>query len=142
MRAREVNPDHFLPDLRLGLVCVQQRKYNIAIAALNTAIKLADSSTETIAALGLAYAANGNRRLVREIVSRLERLKGKRYVLPYNMAKIYAAAHDRRKTFEWLETAYEGGNPDLIELNSEPVFDWLRDDSKFRHLMSRIGWDA
>ena len=41
-----------------------------------------------------------------------------------------------------LETAYEGGNPDLIELNSEPVFDWLRADSKFKNLMHRIGWDA
>jgi TolB-like protein/Flp pilus assembly protein TadD len=142
VRAREVNPDHFLPHLRLGLVCVQQRKYDIAIAAFKTAIKLADGSTETVAALGLAYAASGNRRLAHQIVRRLERLRGKRYVLPYNIAKIYAAAHDRRKTFEWLETAYEGGNPDLIELNSEPVFDWLRDDSKFKHLMRRIGWNA
>jgi hypothetical protein len=90
----------------------------------------------------MAYAASGNAPLARQVVSRLERLKGKRYVLPYNIAKIYAAARDRGKTFAWLETAYEGGNPDLIELNSEPVFDWLRDDSKFNHLMQRIGWDA
>ena len=142
VRACEANPNHFLPYLRLGLVRVQQRKYDDAIAALKTAMKLADHSTETVAALGMAYAASGNARLARQIVSRLERLKGKRYVLPYNIAKIYAAAHDRGKTFAWLETAYESGNPDLIELNSEPVFDWLRDDSKFNHLMQRIGWTA
>jgi TolB-like protein/Flp pilus assembly protein TadD len=142
VRACEANPDHFLPYLRLGLVRVQQRKYDDAIAAIKTAMKLADHSTETVAALGMAYAASGNARLARQVVSRLERLKGKRYVLPYNIAKIYAAGRDRGKTFAWLETAYEGGNPDLIELNSEPVFDWLRDDSKFKHLMQRIGWDA
>ena len=105
-------------------------------------MKLADHSTETVAALGMAFAASGNARRATQIVSRLQRLKGKRYVLPYNIAKIYAAGHDRRNTFAWLETAYEGGNPDLIELNSEPVFDWLRGDPKFTNLMRRIGWNA
>ena len=140
--ACEANSNHFLPYLRLGLVRVQQRKYGGAIAALKTAMKLADHSTETVAALGMAFAASGDARRATQIVSRLQRLKGKRYVLPYNIAKIYAAGHDRRNTFAWLETAYEGGNPDLIELNSEPVFDWLRGDPKFTNLMRRIGWNA
>jgi tetratricopeptide (TPR) repeat protein len=140
--ACEVAPDHFLPHLRLGLVRVQQRRYDDAIAALRTAIRLAERSTETLAALGLGYAARGDARRARQIVKRLESLKGKRYVLPYNIAKIHSAGRDRKKTFEWLETAYEGGNPDLIELNSEPVFDWIRPDRKFKHLMHRIGWDT
>jgi tetratricopeptide (TPR) repeat protein len=140
--ACEANPDHFLPYLRLGLVRIQQRRYDEATTALKTAVKLADHSTESMAALGMAYAAIGNAPLTRQTLKRLEGLKGKRYVLPYNIAKIYAAARDRKKTFEWLETAYEGGNPDLIELNSEPVFDWIRSDRKFKHLMNRIGWDS
>jgi len=69
-------------------------------------------------------------------------MKGKRYVLPYNIARIYAAAGDRKRAFEWLETAYEGGNPDLVELNSEPVFDSIRDDRRFTDLMRRIGWNV
>ena len=72
VRACEANPDHFLPYLRLGLVRVQQRKYDDAIAAIKTAMKLADHSTETVAALGMAYAASGNARLARQVVSRLE----------------------------------------------------------------------
>jgi hypothetical protein len=63
-------------------------------------------------------------------------------VLPYNIAKIYAAANERVRAFDWLETAYEGGNPDLIELNSEPIFDCLRTDRHLAHLMRRIGWNA
>jgi hypothetical protein len=90
----------------------------------------------------VAYAAKGGARAARQVLNRLDRLRGRRYVLPYNVAKIHAAARDRRKTFEWLETAYEGGNPDLIELNSEPVFDSIRSDTRFRDLMRRIGWSA
>jgi hypothetical protein len=90
----------------------------------------------------MAYAAQGNTHRAYSIVAQLERLRGKRYVLPYNIAKIYAAACDKKKAFEWLETAYEGGNPDLIELNSEPIFDGIRHAPRFAQLMRRIGWEV
>jgi len=44
--------------------------------------------------------------------------------------------------FSWLETAYDQGNPDLIELNSEPVLDVLRNDARLSDLMRRIGWNV
>jgi hypothetical protein len=38
--------------------------------------------------------------------------------------------------------AYGEGNPDLIELNSEPVFDGLRNDRSFSGLLRRVGWNV
>ena len=88
----------------------------------------------------MAYAAAGKTTEAEEITGGLERLQGKRYVLPYNIAKIYAVAAAKDKTFAWLEKAYEEGNPDLIELNSEPVFDRLRSEARFSDLMRLIGF--
>jgi TolB-like protein/Tfp pilus assembly protein PilF len=139
-RTREINPDHFLPHLRMGLIRIQQRKYDAAILELKTAVSLADQSTETLAALAMAYAAAGKKKPAQQILAKLQQLAGKRYVLPYNVAKIYAAGGHRDKAFEWLQRAYEGGNPDLIELNSEPIFDGLRGEPRFSDLMRRIGW--
>ncbi len=139
-RAHEISPDHFLPHMRMGLVRIQQRKYEHAIRELKTAVKLSDQSTETLAAMAMAYAAAGKNRAAQGIVRRLQEPRSRRYVLPYNIAKIYAAGGDKEKAFQWLELAYEGGNPDLIELNSEPVFDGLRGDERFAGLMRRIGW--
>jgi TolB-like protein/Tfp pilus assembly protein PilF len=139
-RAMEISPEHFLPYLRMGLVSVQIRKFEQAIAHLKIAVKLAGQSTETQAALALAYAAAGKRKRAVEILTQLQELQGKRYVLPYNLAKAYAAGGNGEKTLEWLEIAYQGGNPDLIELNSEPIFDSLRDDPRFAGLMRRVGW--
>jgi TolB-like protein/Flp pilus assembly protein TadD len=139
-RAQEIDPDHFLPHMRMGLVRVQQHNYDPAIGQLKTALNLADQSTETLAALGLAYAAAGRKTSARTILHKLEKLEATRYVLPYNVAKIYAAAANPEKAFQWLEKSYEEGSPDLIELNSEPVFDDLRDDPRFSELMRRIGW--
>ncbi|MEX2150056.1 MAG: FlgO family outer membrane protein [Steroidobacteraceae bacterium] len=138
--AVETAPGHFLPHLRLGLVRVQQRRFSDAIRELQRAARLADGSTETRAMLAMAMAASGNQRGAARIAKQLVSARGRRYVLPYNIAKIHAAAGDRTRALDWLEIAYEGGNPDLIELNSEPVFDGLRGDRHFTGLMRRIGW--
>jgi TolB-like protein/Tfp pilus assembly protein PilF len=140
--AIETVPEHFLPHMRLGLVRIQQKQFPEAIRELKTATRLAEESTETQAALAMAYAAAGDRSNATRITRKLENLRGLRYVLPYNIAKIYAAANDRTRAFDWLETAYEGGNPDLIELNSEPLFDGLRTDRHLAHLMRRVGWNV
>jgi TolB-like protein/Tfp pilus assembly protein PilF len=139
-RAQEITPDHFLPHLRMGYVRVQQLRYEQAIQELKIAVNLANQSTETLAALAMAYAASGNMTRAQPILDGLERPAARRYVLPYNIAKIYSASGNTGKAFEWLETAYKEGNPDLIELNSEPVFDSLRGDPRFSDLMQRVGW--
>jgi Flp pilus assembly protein TadD len=128
--------------MRLGLVRIQQGKYEEAIQKLRRAVHLAEQSTETLAALATAQAAGGNIEEARTILNELEKPAGKRYVLPYNIAKIYSASGNPDKAFEWLETAYKEGNPDLIELNSEPLFDSLRSDPRFSDLMQRVRWAA
>jgi TolB-like protein/Flp pilus assembly protein TadD len=142
VHALQGHPDHFLLHLRLGLIRVQQKRYDDALDEIRTAIRLSDKSTETLAALGVAHAARGDERGTRRVLAELERRKPRQYVLPYNVARIHAAARDRDRAFACLETAYEGGNPDLIELNSEPLFDPIRRDPRFKHLLRRIGCDA
>ena len=139
-RAQEIDPGHFLPHLRMGLVRLQQKSYPEAIRELQTAARLANHSTETLAALGTGYAMAGMSGEARGIVAQLQASQAEHYVLPYNIAKIYAAACDQERTLEWLERAYQEGNPDLIELNSEPVFDRLRGEPMFSELMRRVGF--
>ena len=137
---QEISPEHFLPHMRMGLVRIQQGKHEDALQELETAVHLAGHSTETLAGLAMACAAAGKVDKAYTITNELEASQGKRYVLPYNFAKIYAALNNVEKTFEWLEKAYDDGSPDLIELNSEPIFDPIRGDPRFSDLMARIGW--
>jgi TolB-like protein/Tfp pilus assembly protein PilF len=138
--AQDITPEHFLPHMRMGLVRIQQGRFDHAVQELQTAVQLADQSTETLAALATAYAAAGDHKQAGVITEELEASQAKRYVLPYNFAKIYAAGNRTEKAFEWLEKAYCDGSPDLIELNSEPIFDGIRKNSKFVELMQRVGW--
>ena len=137
---QEISPDHFLPHMRMGLVRIQQGKCEDAIRELEMAVHLANQSTETLAALAMAHGAAGNLHQAYALANDLEAGRERRYVLPYNFAKIYSACGEVEKTFEWLGRAYEDGSPDLIELNSEPIFDPMRDDPRFSELMRRVGW--
>jgi TolB-like protein/Tfp pilus assembly protein PilF len=138
-RGLEIDPSHHVLHLRKGFVHLQKKMPNEAIEAMRLAVTHSGGSTEALAGLAQAHASTGDlqgmQALVKELGDRTDR-----YVSPYNMAKIYAAAADQSSALEWLERAYEEHNPDLIELTREPSFASLRADAKFQNLADRIGW--
>ena len=75
---------------------------------------MANRRTETQAALALAHTAREQMMTAMRLTGELEALPAQRSVLPYHIAKIYAAGGNKEKCFAWLEKAYEEGNPDLI----------------------------
>ena len=135
----EIDPGHFLLRFRLGLVYMQAGSSHEAIEEMRRAVDLSGRSTETLAGLAQAYAVAGMSSAMEDV---LEEVVGQtdRYTSPYNVARVYAAHRDPRRTFEWLERAYAERNPDLIELRTEPVFDSVRGDSRFTDLLRRVGW--
>ena len=62
----------------------------------------------------MAHTAREQMMTAMRLTGELEALPAQRSVLPYHIAKIYAAGGNKEKCFAWLEKAYEEGNPDLI----------------------------
>jgi TolB-like protein/tetratricopeptide (TPR) repeat protein len=137
-RALELNEQHFLLHLRLGLTRIQQRRHREGVRAMERAVELAGGSTETRAALALAHAAAGESASAERLTAELIHESSAHYILPYNLAKVFAAGGDTASALTWLDTAYEDANPDLIELNSEPIFDGLRGEPRFQELIRRV----
>jgi TolB-like protein/DNA-binding winged helix-turn-helix (wHTH) protein len=138
--ALDLDADHFLLHFRLGLVYLQKQMWPAAIGEMQRAVALSGRSTETLTGLAQAYAAAGLLAEMRATVDEIERESARRYVSPYNMSRVYAAAGDADQSFAWLERAYQERNPDLIELRSEPAFDPMRPDPRFSALLRRVGW--
>ena len=138
--ALEIDPDYFLLHFRLGLVLAQTSALPQAIDEMTRSVALSARSTETLTGLAQVYAASGMGREMQAVVDELAEQSADRYVSPYNLARVFAAARDGGRTFEWLERAYAERNPDLIELRAEPVFDGVRVDPRFPDLLRRIGW--
>lgn len=57
---------------------------------------------------------------------------------PADMATTYAALGETELAYEWLERAAQVGDPGLMAMRSDPVWDDYRDDPRFRELARRI----
>jgi tetratricopeptide (TPR) repeat protein len=135
----EIDPSHYVLHLRMGLVYQQKHMPKQAIAAMRQAVTLSERGTEALAGLAQSYASAGDNAAARRIVGELGGPE-KRYVSPYNIARIYGSLAEPDRALEWLVKAYEEHNPDLIEVTREPTLQSLHGNSKFRELTRRIGW--
>lgn len=137
-QAMDLDDAHFLPHLRLGLVRIQQGRPDAALEEMRRALALASGSTETRAALAVAHAAAGQLEATRELVAGLLRERPTQFVLPYNLAKVHAAAGDTAQALASLNTALDERNPDLIELGTEPLFDRIRSTPEFEAILRQL----
>jgi len=69
----------------------------------------------------------------------IEELKHRAYPSPVSIAIIYAGLGENEEALAWLERAYQERNDFLVHLQSQPLFDPLRSDARFRNLVGRIG---
>jgi TolB-like protein/Tfp pilus assembly protein PilF len=135
----ELDPNHSSLRAELAEAYAQKGMYEEAIDEMQRAVSLSGRSTERLAGLAQVYAAAGKRDRALEILGELNQLPKDRYVSPYCVAMAYAALDENDKAFAYLEEAYEERNPNLIELNTEPAFDRLRQDRRYEELVQRIG---
>jgi TolB-like protein/DNA-binding winged helix-turn-helix (wHTH) protein/Tfp pilus assembly protein PilF len=61
------------------------------------------------------------------------------FVTPFGLAVIYSRLGSKNLALSALQEAYERRDVQLTEMQVEPAFDVLRDDPRFRTLLSRIG---
>jgi len=124
--------------LFLGWVHEQQGHYTEALALFQRATLL-DDNPRIMASLGHAYALSGDTAQAEQILKLLIRQSAKRYVAPYNIAVIYAGLGKTNDAFRWFESAFKGRSEWLAWLNVDPALDPIRADSRFKHLVHRVG---
>jgi len=109
--------------------------YDEAIRELRKAVDLSAGDTRSLTALAHTYALSGQRAKAYHAIKDLSRHE---YVPPYDIGMIYAGLNDKDLAFEWLEKAREERAPWLVLLETEPRFDNLRSDPRFRDLVRRV----
>ncbi|HQZ96981.1 MAG TPA: tetratricopeptide repeat protein, partial [Pyrinomonadaceae bacterium] len=121
-------------------VYVAQGKYDQAVEE-----SLANAKPENIAKLKEAYEKggwDGFGRMRQEI--RLEELNTKQakdpngYVKAMDFANAYSLGKDKDKTIEYLNKAYDERFNQLINLNINKRWDFVRDDPRFKELVKRV----
>ena len=86
---------------------------------------------------GMAYAASGKKAEALERIKKLEAISGAGLSTAHWIAKIYATLNDKEMAFSWLDRGLATGAVGVF-YNDEPVWDPIRDDSRFADLVRKM----
>jgi adenylate cyclase len=91
--------------------------------------------------LGYAYAISGDRPRAEQILRELEELAKRQYVSTTAFATIDLGLGEKEKALDWLEKSYQDQESACWYLKVDPIYDSVRDEPRFRALLTKVGLD-
>jgi tetratricopeptide (TPR) repeat protein len=85
------------------------------------------------------YHRGGLRAVIEWKVDVLKRKAGKQYVSPMDFADTYAQLGRKEETIRYLEKSYQEREPHVVYLQSDPSFDFLHSDPRYRDIVNKMG---
>jgi serine/threonine-protein kinase len=137
-RALTLDPDFAMAHLLAARILAQDRRFDDSHDALNR-IADAERTSEALALDAYIAAARGDRTTALAIVKRLEALPASQHLLPYHLAKVYAALNESGQAFAHLQSAADEHSAQIVFMNIDPELAPLRSDRRFVALAERVG---
>jgi tetratricopeptide (TPR) repeat protein len=129
----ELDPNYPSALTRLGRAYADKGEYDRAVKYIKQAIAV-DNTPGRLVQLGDVYARWGKTQEALDVIQELTSVSNKRYVSPSLIAGIYARLGEKGMALLWLERAKKQDRPEL----SDPDFDSLRSDPKFKVIEARL----
>jgi TolB-like protein/Flp pilus assembly protein TadD len=123
----------------LGVAESAEGRHADAIAELQRAVDLSEGSPVVLGQLGAAYAHMGNRAEADRTLKQLDAMAARQYVPSSAPAAIYVALGNTAQALDSLERAYDEHDFSIVQLRVAPWFQPLRNEPRFRQLLSRVG---
>jgi tetratricopeptide (TPR) repeat protein len=136
----ELEPDYMPTHFVLGCVHIHENRLSEAIEEFQLIYKLDEEAYLALGFMGYAHALAGNRAEAETLLNILQDISLRKYVSPYSMLVIHLALGRQERVFELLEQLYEERNDWLVWLKVSPELNSLRDDSRLKNLLTRIGF--
>lgn len=118
LKMTEIEPGFFGAYWLKGATRLESGDYEEAIEQLTRAVSLGGHPI-VLADLGAAYALAGKKETAETILDQLLDMRRQSYVPAICLARVYSRLGELEKTIQWLETAYEERNGELVFLESE-----------------------
>ncbi len=138
-RMLELDPNFVPAYVKLGKTYLQKSRFKEGVNAMEKAFELSHGGLLVKSWLAYAYGIVGRKEDAKGIISELERSPAGRYVSPFNIAISYAGLMDTDATIAWLVKAYDQHTSTIGKIKVDPMFDFLRSDSRFIELQRKIG---
>ncbi len=128
--------------------------HSLALSTLRSAYHMKRMYPEALEAWKASYAARGDQAAqdalargfkeggypmaLQRVAETLAARSQTAYVPAWQIGTLYTRAGKKDEALEWLEKAYEAHDPNMPYIAVDPIFDILRDDPRFKDLLSRM----
>jgi adenylate cyclase len=136
--ALELEPNNFEALAVLGVVLTELGNYTEALSILQKSLGI-HYNVEVFAMLGYVNALKGKKDKAYEIIRQIQSQSKYNREYPTYLSRIYLALGEKETAYEFLERAFEQHDLDLIGLNSDPRWAKIRNESRFKELVLRVG---
>ena len=133
-----MDPTYYPARTSLAVVLGDSGKFDESLAEFSKLGALGESGLVSAFygyVLGIAGRRSEARRILREVTTE----RTKKYVPAYGVALLYVGLHQPDAAFKWLEISYRERDELLTWLASDPRFDILRSDPRYKELIRRVG---
>jgi serine/threonine-protein kinase len=134
----EMNPQFYLAHAMMGNVYTLSRHFPEALECYANA-RLADANSKFVDSLeAMTLAAAGERDKAEEMLAAIIKRSSKEYISPVSIAYVCTALGDHDMAFAHLDQAIHDRDPNILGLKSNPIFDPLREDTRYRALLTKM----
>jgi len=137
----EMNPQYYLAHAMMGPVYTQTSRFDEALACYARA-READPDSKFVASFeAMTLAFSGKRAEAAKMLDEISRRAASDYISPVSIAYICTALGDKDRAFENLDRAIFDRDPNILGLKTNPIFDALRSDVRYRALLKKMQLD-
>ena len=130
-------PSDFGPHWILSNIYALTGRHREAISELQKMCTVLEY-TELATAIGHSYESSGYERALRVYAKQLAEIYSQSAYIPtWYIGSIYGFLGDKDRAFAWLEKAYQA--KDGMDQLSDPMWDPVRSDPRFKDLLRRVG---
>ena len=139
LKTIELDPNFGAAYSQLGLSYSKKGRNAEAIAAAEKAAELTKRSNDSLGYLGYVYAATGKRTEAIAIIRELEDKYARKEATGLDITAVYAGLDEKDKAFEWLEKDFQVRTGKLGVIRWMVPYEPLRDDTRYKDLLKRMG---
>jgi tetratricopeptide (TPR) repeat protein len=121
----------------LGLVLLQQKRFGEAISALRTAVRREPGNVFSLAALIYGLGHVGRKKEAKRLLDQL--LKKYEYVPCWFLAMAWVGLGEKERALDALEQAFRNHEPCMVSLKVDAIFDPLRKEERYKHMVRGLG---
>jgi serine/threonine-protein kinase len=136
--AAEIDPGYWMVQFMLAGAYMFQGQLQKALAIAESAERALGSNPMVLGFAGAMCGFLGQRGRAEEFLKRLQAAGEIRYVSPLSIAWIHLGLGDVETALDWLETAFDARDPQIIHFLVKPLYDPLRAHPRFQALLERM----